>query len=145
MQIAKPFLWYTYICSWVHTFCLFKLGLVCTVCLEKVISQSSTPVPKTSLLDGVWDFKAWIEPYLNNIKYHSKYICFWFTLNSSTGKGELHYKRFSDSPWEPEKEHLQILSVNVHVLCPSVLMYPSMHSCVHVIYKTWLWKSYAHS
>ena len=69
------------------------------------------------------------------IKYHSKCICFRFTLNSSTSKAELHYNKFSDSPWEPEKEHLQILSVSintcVHVICLSVPVNP--HIVVYVL------------
>lgn len=128
-------------CYRMYVFHLFKLQLVCmfvlyTAGLVQVIGQSSTPVPKTSLLDGVWDFKSWIEPHLNDIKYHSKYICFRFTLNSSTGKAELHYKKFSDSPWEPEKEHLQILSVSInkyvhviHLVCTCA----SMHSLASYI------------
>ena len=103
-------------CYCMYMFHLFKLKLVCLYIagLVQVISQSSTPVPKTSLLDGVWDFKSWIQPYMNDIKYHSKYICFRFTLNSSTGKAELHYKKFSNSSWEPKEEHLQILSVSIN-------------------------------
>ena len=78
----------------------------------KVITNSSTPAPKTTLLEGLWDYKSWVEPSLNPIKNHSKYLCFRFTLNSC-GKAELHYKRFSDMPWKPEKDGSEILKVAI--------------------------------
>ena len=78
--------------------------------LLQVITRSSTPNPDSKLIDGVWDFKKWMEPYLGIIEKHSKYLVFRFTLNSS-GKAELHYKRFSDHPWEPEKDEICVIEV----------------------------------
>lgn len=77
------------------------------------IRRSSTPTPKTELIDGIWDFKEWMEPYLANIQNHSKYLCFRFSRNAS-GIVELHYKKFSDMPWEPENEGLKVLSVRMY-------------------------------
>ena len=78
--------------------------------LLQVITRSSSPNPQSQLLDGVWDFKKWMEPYLANIEKHSKYLAFRFTLNSS-GNAELHYKRFSDGPWEPENAGKCVIQV----------------------------------
>ena len=47
---------------------------------------------------------------------HSKYLCFRFTFNATTGKAEMHYKRFSDLPWEPKHEGLHVLAVIVYKL-----------------------------
>ena len=63
------------------------------------------------MVKGVWDFKAWMEPFLGALKYHSKYLCFRFTMND-TEEAELHYKMFSDHPWEPEIG-VVILSVRI--------------------------------
>ena len=38
------------------------------------------------MVKGVWDFKAWMEPFLGALKYHSKYLCFRFTMNDDPPK-----------------------------------------------------------
>ena len=83
--------------------------------LLQVIHQSSTPHPRTELLKGVWDIKEWITPFLNPLKGHSKYLVFRFTLDNN-GEAELHYKRFSDNPWEPEGAGLKLLSVSFIII-----------------------------
>ena len=87
-----------------------------TICLCKVInhtelinliSQSSTPNPQTEVVAGVWDFKEWIDPYLANIEYHSKYHVYRFTIGKS-GDVEMHYKQYSSMPWEPHEDGIQL-------------------------------------
>lgn len=77
------------------------------ICLLQVIHQSSTPHPVTEPLRGVWDVKEWINP----LKGHSKYLVFRFTKGCS-GNVELHYKHFSDSPWEAEGEGIKVVTVS---------------------------------
>lgn len=86
-----------------HTFTL--AGLL------SVISQSSTPNPVSALVDGVLDFKAYVQPFLNTLHGHSKYGVFRFTLNSEN-HAELHYKQYSDQPWQPEHSGIQVVSVS---------------------------------
>lgn len=77
------------------------------------VTRSSTP-PSCELLKGVWDFKAWIIPFLADIiKNHSYPLVFRFTRTPS-GKTELHYKRFSYQPWEPKDSGLNIITVRKH-------------------------------
>lgn len=69
--------------------------------LEKIHNSSNKPNPKCELLQGIWDFKKWIEPFQGSIDNHSKYHVFRFT-KGSTSKVEMHYKHFSSDPWQPE-------------------------------------------
>lgn len=79
--------------------------------LQKV-RRSSTPNPATELLAGVWDFKKWMDPFLTNVRGHSKYLVFRFTLGPSGLQSEMHYKKFSDEPWQPANTGLRIISVS---------------------------------
>lgn len=54
------------------------LIIIYTVLLASVHS-SYTPNPTVSMVDGVWDFKSYFEPYLNKMQGHSKYGAFRFT------------------------------------------------------------------
>ena len=77
------------------------------------INQSSTPNPIVQLVDGVWDFKAYIEPYLNVLEGHSKYAVFRFTRDE-TDHVEMHYKVSSTHPWEPkEGPAISLISVSL--------------------------------
>ena len=87
------------------------MGPLIGIGLLQVIHQSSTPNPTTELLKGVWDIKAWIIPFLAPLTGHSKYLVFRFTMGKS-GKAKLHYKRYSDSPWEPDGDGLEVISVS---------------------------------
>lgn len=69
--------------------------------LLELIKRSSKPNPDAKLLDGVWDIKSWLEPYMSQMKFHSKYICFKFVRNVNE-KAEMFYRRFSGMPWEPD-------------------------------------------
>jgi len=51
-----------------------------------------------------------MEPFLAKVEGHSKYLVFRFTLNASK-TAELHYKKCSSDPWEPEDAGIHLLSV----------------------------------
>lgn len=54
-----------------------------------------------------------MKPHVNGLKFHSKYLHYRFTHDIS-GQVELHYKKFQDSPWEPnEGGGLKILNVSI--------------------------------
>lgn len=78
--------------------------------LLQLIHRSSSPNPVAELIQGVWDFKKWMEPYLALIEGHSKYHVFRFTLDASK-RAVLHYKQFSTMPWEPKNSGVYMLSV----------------------------------
>ena len=59
---------------------------------------------------GVWDVKSWMEPFVNNMKGHSRYLIFRFTL-ATEGHSELHYEQHSAVPWEPEGSAISLISV----------------------------------
>lgn len=86
------------------------------IALIDLITRSSTPAPKSTTLLGVWDFKKWMEPYNLGLQNHSKYLHYRYTLDAS-GHAELHYRKFTGEPWEPEKEGLRVLSVCTGALC----------------------------
>ena len=97
-------------------------------------------------MDGVFDFKAYLEPYLNNIGGHSKYGAFRFLSHGRRGH-EMHYKRCSSDPWEPTKKvenqvvsdiGLQIIKV-IFFLGQHLLHYPELffHTLrVHILATT---------
>ena len=69
------------------------------------------------MIDGVWDFKSYLEPYLNTIEGHSKYGVFRFT-RASSGHAEMHYKKRSTDPWEPNKtvDELMVIEAGLKVV-----------------------------
>ena len=78
--------------------------------LLQLIHSSSTPNPSSHRLSYVWDFKSWLEPVLGAVCGHSKYLVYRFTLDS-TDRAEMHYKKFSTMPWEPEGDGIHLVSV----------------------------------
>jgi len=48
------------------------------------INQSCKPNPISKLIEGVWDFKAWLKPMQGEMENHSKYHVFRFTKTSSS-------------------------------------------------------------
>lgn len=74
----------------------------------KVTAQSSTPQPVTVLLEGIYDVRTWLLPFINELHGHSIPHCFRFTLNED-GQGVMHYKNWSDGVWS--KEGLLLLKV----------------------------------
>ena len=80
--------------------------------LLQLIHRSSNPNPVAELLERVWDFKKWMEPYLASIEGLSKHHVFRFTLDASKC-AVLHYKQFSTMPWEPKNSGVHVLSVYV--------------------------------
>ena len=53
-----------------------------------------------------------MQPYLGAVGGHSKCLLFRFTLDSDN-QAEMHYKKFSTMPWEPEGVGVCVLSVRV--------------------------------
>jgi len=49
------------------------LDLMCS------IQNSCKAKPDCELLDGIWDYKEWMKPFLGKIENHSKYHVFRFT------------------------------------------------------------------
>lgn len=90
-----------------------------SVDLISLIHWSSTPNPATFLLDGVWDFKEWLQPHLAMIEQHSWYHVYRFTRNSS-GIAEMHYKHFSNQPWLPSKDGIQLPGDQLLMVCMCV-------------------------
>ena len=41
-------------------------------------------VPECQILDGIWDFKDWMKPFLGKIENHSKYHAFKFSKRLSS-------------------------------------------------------------
>lgn len=80
--------------------------------LLQAISQSYTPSPCAQLVESVWDFKKWLDPYIPRIEQHSRYLCYRFTY--SQGRVQMHYKRFSDMPWEPTNCGVAVLFVSLY-------------------------------
>lgn len=74
------------------------------------IKQSFTPSPISAMIGGVWDVKLYMEPFLCKIQNHSRYGVFRFTRNNSDHV-EMHYKRWSDGPWEPKDAGIEVISV----------------------------------
>ena len=72
--------------------------------------QSYTLVPLVQMLDGVYDVKSWLTPYIEDIHGHSSPHCFKF-IKSNT-EVLLYYKNWSDSSWCPDTSALKILKVN---------------------------------
>ena len=54
-------------------------------------AQSFTPQPVTVLLEGIYDVRTWLLPFINELHGHSQLHCFRFTLNED-GWGVMHYK-----------------------------------------------------
>ena len=81
-----------------------------------LIHHCSTPNPTTVLLDGVWDFKQWLEPYMAVVEQHSWYHCYRFTRNSA-GISEMHYKQYSGQPWLPDKDGIQLPGDQILIVC----------------------------
>ncbi len=48
---------------------------------------------------------------MGKIEGHSKYHVFRFTLNSEH-KAEMHYKQYTEKPWEPSNAGIVLLSVS---------------------------------
>ena len=61
----------------------------------------------------MWDIKTWLKPVLGKVEGHSKYLVYRFTLGSNN-RAEMHYKKFSDLPWEPKGVGVHLLSVYVN-------------------------------
>ena len=93
------------VCGWSFAYasymCINSLDLV------NLINRSSTPNPASFLLDGVWDFKDWLQPHMGVIQQHSRYHVYRFTKNSG-GIAEMHYKLYSDQPWLPNEGGIQL-------------------------------------
>ena len=118
----------------IYDVCTICIADVCTICicihlnsllinyadLLHLIHRSSTPNPDSKMISQVWDFKKWMDPFLGTVTGHSKYLAFRFTLDSSS-RAEMHYKRFSSSPWEPQDSGIHIL-----VVCTQLSIY-TMH------------------
>ena len=54
--------------------------------LVEKIHGSYHPNPTSKLLEGVWDFKEWMKPFLGKVENHSKYHVFRFTKKSTKVK-----------------------------------------------------------
>ena len=48
------------------------------------LNQSCKPNPISQLIEGVWDFKAWLKPTQGEMENHSKYHVFRFTKGSTS-------------------------------------------------------------
>ena len=57
--------------------------MLCIVDLLQKIHDCYRPNPESQLLEGVWDFKEWMKPFLGKVENHSKYHVFRFTKTSS--------------------------------------------------------------
>lgn len=115
------------LCKFLHSLHSLKVHMILTtyiVDLLQVIHRSSSPNPNAQLLTAVRNFKEWMVPFLAVIEGHSKYHVFRFTLGKSR-RAELHYKRFSSLPWEPEDTGITVLSVMLII----TIKYPSVTNC----------------
>ncbi len=74
-----------------------------------MIEDSYTPQPKVIWIESSFDFKAWIEPYIQEIHGHTEPHCFRFKMNED-GQVILHYRQWSGQPWIPE-QGLSLLKV----------------------------------
>ena len=83
----------------------------------KNIQGSCKARPDCQMLEGVWDFKEWMKPFIGKVENHSKYHVFRFTKRQSkvccvdtcstlyafnTMQVEMHYKHYSSDPWLPK-------------------------------------------
>lgn len=75
----------------------------------QAVQRSYTPNPIAQQVESVWDIKKWLEPHIPRLEQHSRYLVYRFTLVN--GKAQVHYKRFSDMPWEPAGNGLTLLYV----------------------------------
>ena len=50
--------------------------------LLQLLHRSSTPNPISKMISVVWDFKKWMEPFLEALKGHSEYLAFRFTRDA---------------------------------------------------------------
>ena len=82
--------------------------------LLQAIQSSYTPCPSAELVESVWDFKKWLEPYIPRLEQHSRYLVYRFTLND--GNAQMHYKRFSDMQWEPMDNGVTIIYVSIIII-----------------------------
>ena len=90
--------------------------------LINLIHRSSTPNPSTLLLDGVWDFKEWLQPHLAAIEQHSWYHAYRFSRNRSE-VAEMHYKQYSDHPWLPNNDNgIQLPGNQLLMVCMAVII-----------------------
>jgi len=67
-----------YLCVALLLLCIFALDLM------KRIQESCKARPVCQILDGVWDFKDWMKPFLGKIENHSKYHAFKFSKRLSS-------------------------------------------------------------
>ena len=73
-------------------------------------STSYTPCPNVELVESVWDFKKWLEPYTHRLEKDSLYLVYQFTLNE--GRAQMDYKQFTCVLWEPAENGVTILYCN---------------------------------
>ena len=75
------------VCIYSSIFVLYNCTWILYVCvlldLVQKIHTSFKPNPEVQLLEGVWDFKEWMKPFLGKVEHHSKYHVFRFTKTSS--------------------------------------------------------------
>ena len=76
-------------------------------------ATSYTPCPSVELVESVWDFKKWLEPYIPRLEQHSRYLVYRSTMCDT--KAQMHYKRFSDMQWEPTDNGMTVLYVRVYL------------------------------
>ena len=67
------------------------------------------------ILKNVYDVKSWLEPCLNSLFNHSRPHVFRFRRGLS-GSTEMHYKHWSDSPWEPAGTGISLLKVRTNYI-----------------------------
>ena len=79
--------------------------------LLEALPKSFVDLPAANVLEHVFDVKTWLSPHLNSLHNHTHPHVFWLR-KGITGAVEMHYKHYSDSPWEPTGPGLALFKVS---------------------------------
>lgn len=102
--------------------------------LIQAVSNSYKDI-EAHILKNVFDVKSWLEPCLNSLFNHSRPHIFRFRRGLS-GSAEMHYKHWSDSPWEPAGTGIFLLKVRtLNYLINTCKVYRI--ACINTDYPNW--------
>ena len=70
-------------------------------------------LPEATEVKHMFDVKSWLAPFLLKIHNHSHPHIFRFRIGTN-GSVEMHYKEWSESPWQPTESGIQLFQVHYY-------------------------------
>lgn len=84
--------------------------------MERRFRESNRSVVGSTAVQYLFDVRAWISPFLEEIHSHTHPHIFRFRRNTE-GRAEMHYKNWTHEEWAPAQKGLLLLKVIILFSC----------------------------